>query len=247
MCLRSERNAMRKLCLILAGCILLAGCTLLLYPSVSQWLEERRQSEVCADYSETADNMDDSAMEQELGRARQYNRDLSDSVAVSDPFRNAGGINTTDYDALLRTSTDGVMAYVEIPKIGVSLPVYHGVSSAVLNKGVGHLPETSLPVGGKSTHAVLAGHSGMSHARLFTDLPKLKAGDVFVIHVYNKAMTYRVDQVKTVWPWDTRDLTIVEGKDYVTLITCTPVGVNSHRLLVRGSRVNSTESTARNS
>ena len=228
---------MRKLGLILAGCILLIGCTLLLYPTVSQWLENRRQSEVCADYDNTTKEMNDSSMEQELDRARKYNRDLSDSVALSDPFQTLGDTDTTDYDALLRGSRDGVMAYIEIPKIGVSLPVYHGVSSNVLNKGVGHLPETSLPVGGKSTHAVLAGHSGMSHARLFTDLPKLNEGDVFIVHVYNKAMTYRVDQVKTVWPWDTKDLTIVEGQDYVTLVTCTPVGVNSHRLLVRGTRI----------
>ena len=226
----------KRLGLILAGCILLVGCALLLYTPVNQWLEGRRQSEVCADYDSTTGGMDDEAMEQELRKARRYNRNLSDSVALSDPFHTPGDTDTTDYDALLRGNRDGVMAYIEIPKICVSLPVYHGVSSSVLNKGVGHLPETSLPVGGESTHAVLAGHSGMSHARLFTDLPKLEVGDEFYIHVYKKTLTYRVDQIKKVWPWDTQDLNIVEGQDYVTLLTCVPIAVNSHRLLVRGKR-----------
>ena len=230
--------AKKWLGLFLAGCVLLTGCALLLYTPINQWLEGRRQSEVCADYADATENMDDSAAELELNKARQHNRDLSTRVVLSDPFQNAGDTDTTDYDALLRASTDGVMAYIEIPKISVSLPVYHGVSSAVLNKGVGHLPETSLPVGGESTHAVLAGHSGMSHARLFTDIPKLEVGDEFYVHVYRKTLTYRVDQIKKVRPWDTADLNIMEGQDYVTLLTCVPIAVNSHRLLVRGVRVN---------
>ena len=227
----------KRLGLFLAGCILLVGCALLLYTPINQWLEGRKQSEVCADYDSATDDMDDGAMERELQKARKYNRDLSTRVALSDPFENEVDTDTTDYDALLRASTDGVMAYVEIPKISVSLPVYHGVSSSVLNKGVGHLPETSLPVGGESTHAVLAGHSGMSHARLFTDLPKLEVGDVFYVHVYKKTLTYQVDQIKKVLPSNTADLTIVEGEDYVTLLTCVPVAINSHRLLVRGHRI----------
>ncbi len=137
---------------------------------------------------------------------------------------------------LLQATTEGVMGYVEIPSIDVMLPIYHGVGSDILAKGVGHLPETSLPVGGESTHAVLAGHSGMSNARLFTDLPELEVGDVFFIHIYNKTMEYTVDQIKTVLPTNTADLTIVPGQDYVTLVTCVPVTVNSHRLLVRGTR-----------
>ena len=128
------------------------------------------------------------------------------------------------------------MGYVEIPSIDVMLPIYHGVGADILAKGVGHLPETSLPVGGESTHAVLAGHSGMSNARLFTDLPKLEMGDVFYIHIYDRTLTYTVDQIKTVLPTDTADLTIVPGEDYVTLVTCVPVTVNSHRLLARGTR-----------
>lgn len=224
-----------RLGLLLAGCILLVGCALLLYTPIKQWLEGRRQSEVCAEYADATSGMDDSDAERELSKARQHNRDLSERVALSDPFQTPD-TDTTDYDALLRASTDGVMAYVEIPKINVSLPVYHGVSSAVLNKGVGHLPETSLPVGGKSTHAVLAGHSGMSHARLFTDLTKLAVGDQFYIHVYGKKLCYKVNQIKKVRPWETADLNIVSGEDYVTLLTCVPIAVNSHRLLVRGVR-----------
>ena len=226
----------KKLTLTLAGFILLVGCALLLYAPVNQWLEGRRQSEVCAAYADATNGMDDSAMEQELRKARRYNRNLSDSVALSDPFKAPENTDTTDYDALLRGNRDGVMAYIESPKISVSLPVYHGVSSNVLNKGVGHLPETSLPVGGESTHTVLAGHSGMSHARLFTDLPKLEIGDEFYIHVYGKTMRYKVDQIKKVQPWNTTDLNIIEGQDYVTLLTCVPIAVNSHRLLVRGVR-----------
>ena len=226
----------KRLGLLLAGCILLVGCALLLYTPINQWLEGRRQSEVCAAYADATNGMDDSDAERELSKARQHNRDLSERVALSDPFQTPDNTDTTDYDALLRASTDGVMAYIEIPKINVSLPVYHGVSSNVLNKGVGHLPETSLPVGGESTHAVLAGHSGMSHARLFTDLPKLKIGDEFYIHVYGKTMRYKVDQIKKVQPWNTTDLNIIEGQDYVTLLTCVPIAVNSHRLLVRGVR-----------
>lgn len=226
----------KRLGLLLAGCILLVGCALLLYTPINQWLEGRRQSEVCAAYAHATSGMDDSAAERELSKARQHNRDLSERVALSDPFQTPDDTDTTDYDALLRASTDGVMAYIEIPKINVSLPVYHGVSSNVLNKGVGHLPETSLPVGGKSTHAVLAGHSGMSHARLFTDLPKLAVGDQFYIHVYGKKLCYKVDQIKKVQPWNTIDLNIIEGQDYVTLLTCVPIAVNSHRLLVRGVR-----------
>lgn len=227
---------MRKLCLILAGCIFLTGCILLLYTPINQWLERRRQSEVCAEYADATNGMDDSAAERELNKARKHNQDLSERVALSDPFEDRADTTTTDYDALLWGNRDGVMAYVEIPKINISLPVYHGVSSAVLNKGVGHLPETSLPVGGKSTHAVLAGHSGMSHARLFTDLTKLAEGDQFYIHVYGKKLCYKVNQIKKVRPWETADLNIVEGQDYVTLLTCVPIAVNSHRLLVRGVR-----------
>ena len=222
--------------ILLAGCIFLAGCALLAYPTISQWWNARHQSNVVADYASQVEALDDETVEQELRRARAYNRDLTDVVALTDPFKTEGTVDTTAYETLLQATDDGVMGYIEIPKIHVLLPIYHGASKEVLAKGVGHLPETSLPVGGESTHAVLAGHSGMSSARLFTDLPKLAEGDVFYIHVYDRTLTYTVDQIKTVTPTDTKDLTIVPVQDYVTLVTCVPITVNSHRLLVRGTR-----------
>ena len=226
----------KKLPILLAGCIFLVGCALLLYPTVSQWLSGLHQSDVVADYADRVEGLDDEAVEREIKRAKRYNRDLTDVVALADPFQTEGTVDTTEYDTLLQATQEGVMGYVEIPSIDVLLPIYHGVGADILAKGVGHLPETSLPVGGESTHAVLAGHSGMSNARLFTDLPELEIGDVFFIHIYNKTMEYTVDQIKTVLPTDTADLTIVPGQDYVTLVTCVPVTVNSHRLLVRGTR-----------
>lgn len=181
--------------------------------------------------------MDDEAAQRELEKAEEYNDDLTESVELlNDPFMQSDSLDNTDYDDLLNATAEGVMAYLEIPAIDVLLPIYHGVDNGELSKGIGHLPETSLPVGGESTHSVLAGHSGMSNARLLTDLPKLKEGDVFYIHVYGRTLTYTVDQIKTVLPTDTSDLTITPGEDYVTLVTCTPYGVNTHRLLVRGTR-----------
>ena len=221
--------------LVLAGGIFLGGCALLAYPKVSQWLNNLHQSEVIADYSSAVDSLDDEEAQRELKRAKDYNDQLTENVGLTDPFENKLDEND-QYQTLLNFTTEGVMGYIEIPKINVLLPIYHGVSSNVLSKGIGHLPETSLPVGGESTHCVLAGHSGMSCARLFTDLPKLEDGDVFYLHIYNKTLTYTVDQVKKVLPTDTSDLTIVDGEDYVTLVTCVPIAVNSHRLLVRGTR-----------
>ena len=226
----------KKLPILLAGCILLVGCALLLYPTVSQWLNGLHQSDVVANYASQIGTLDNEAVEREIRRAKEYNRDLTDVVALADPFKTEGTVDTTEYGTLLQATQEGVMGYVEIPSIDVMLPIYHGVGADILAKGVGHLPETSLPVGGESTHAVLAGHSGMSNARLFTDLPKLEMGDVFYIHIYDRTLTYTVDQIKTVLPTDTADLTIVPGEDYVTLVTCVPVTVNSHRLLARGTR-----------
>ena len=213
----------------------MGGCALLAYPKVSQWLNDLHQSEVIADYSNAVDSLDDGEAQRELKRAEDYNDQLTETVALTDPFENKLEEND-QYPALLNFTAEGVMGYIEIPKINVLLPIYHGVSSNVLSKGIGHLPETSLPVGGESTHCVLAGHSGMSRARLFTDLTKLNEGDEFIIHVYNRDLYYTVDQVKKVLPTDTSDLQIVDDEDYVTLVTCVPIAVNSHRLLVRGIR-----------
>ena len=179
----------RAIPLILAGCIFLGGCALLAYPRVSQWLNNLHQSEVIADYSSAIDGLDDEEAEKELRRAADYNRELTDTVSLTDPFENKLEEND-QYPTLLNFTAEGVMGYIEIPKINVLLPIYHGVSSSVLSKGIGHLPETSRPVGGASTHCVLAGHSGMSNARLFTDLPKLQNEDVFYLHIYNLSVLH---------------------------------------------------------
>ena len=226
----------KRLLLLLAGLIFLGGVGLLLYPTVSQWWNARSQSDVIANYADEIADLSEEEIEKEIGRAREYNLNLTEAVAMADPFREQDVVDTSDYDTLLNHTADGVMGYVEIPKINVLLPIYHGVDSSILNMGAGHLPETSLPVGGPGTHCVLAGHSGMPHARLFTDLPELNQGDTFLIHVYNRTLTYTVDQVKTVLPTDTSDLNVIPGEDHVTLLTCVPIGVNSHRLLVRGTR-----------
>ena len=236
---RRRRKRIRWPLILLAVLLVLIGVGLLAYPAVSQWYNARDQSDVIADYSDYVDGMDDAKIEQELERARSYNEDLIRVVSMADPFQDPTATEAEEcsaYGNLLNLTPEGVMGYIEIPTINVYLPIYHGVSKDVLAIGVGHLPETSLPVGGPNTHAVLAGHSGMSNARLFTDLPDLVKGDVFYIHVYNRTLTYTVDQIKTVVPTDTRDLVIVPDQDYVTLVTCTPYGVNSHRLLVRGTR-----------
>ena len=223
--------------MILVVLVFLGGIGLLLYPAVSQWVNDNYQSTVCAEYADAVEGLDDEAAKQELKKAEDYNDDLTESVELLDnPFMQADAVDNDGYGDLLNATAEGVMAYLEIPDINVMLPIYHGVEDGELKKGIGHLPETSLPVGGESTHCVLAGHSGMSNARLLTDLPKLQQGDVFFIHVYNKTLCYTVDQIKTVLPTNTADLTITQGEDYVTLVTCTPYGVNSHRLLVRGTR-----------
>lgn len=233
---------MKLLPMILAGMIFAAGLCVLAYPFVSQYWNERHQSEVCAVYEEQLANTDDNTINEELQAARAYNQALAQSaMIVSDPFAQSNELRNAVYDDLLNTTNNGIMAYLEIPTIAVNLSIYHGVESDALKKGIGHLPETSLPVGGESTHTVLCGHSGMSYAKLLTDLNQLKEGDVFYIHVYREELAYMVDQIKIVLPTDTSDLQIVQGEDYVTLITCTPYGVNSHRLLVRGTRISEEE------
>ena len=231
-----ERTRRSALPIVFSLLVFLIGCGMLAYPSVSNWLSNRNQSELITEYANTVDDMDDTDAEQEIRKAEDYNLDLADTVKlVDDPFADDSG-DRTEYNSLLNATDSGIMGYVEIPKIDVLLPIYHGVGNDTLTKGIGHLPETSLPVGGESTHCVLAGHSGMSNARLFTDLTKLNEGDEFIIHVYNRDLYYTVDQIKKAVPTDTSDLQIVDGEDFVTLVTCVPVGVNSHRLLVRGTR-----------
>lgn len=210
---------------------------LTMYPFISNWLFENKTDSVADAVEQAAQEMDNSEQQAALQAAREYNQVLaSGHVTLTDPFVAEQEGESDEYESLLNLTGDGVMGMVEIPSISVNLPIYHGTSEAVLEKGVGHLQGTSLPVGGESTHTVLTGHTGLSKAKLFTDLTELEEGDVFFLHVMGEDLAYEVDQIKVVLPSELDDLKIVPGEDYCTLVTCTPYGVNSHRLLVRGTR-----------
>lgn len=218
---------------ILLVLILLVGLSLLLYPPVSDYWNSLHQTRAIASYAEEVANLDNDAYDQLWQDAASYNQSLltrSNTYLLSDEQK-------AEYDRLLDVSGLGVMGYIEIPEIDVSLPVYHGTEESVLQIAVGHLEWTSLPVGGESTHCVLSGHRGLPSAKLFTNLDKLREGDVFMLRVLDEVLTYEVDQILIVEPQETSALHIVEGEDYCTLVTCTPYGVNTHRLLVRGHRI----------
>lgn len=217
--------------------ILLAGVSLLLYPTVSDYWNSFHQSRAIASYEEQVANIDDAQYEELWDAARDYNQSLlhrPNDFILSDEQQEI-------YKSLLDIGGNGIMGYIEIPMIDVMLPIYHGTKESVLQIAVGHLDWTSLPVGGAGSHCVLSGHRGLPSARLFTDLDKLKVGDVFMLHVLNEILTYEVDQILIVEPQDTDPLLIEPGKDLCTLITCTPYGINSHRMLVRGHRIESQE------
>lgn len=220
--------------------ILLTGLSLLLYPSVSDYWNSFHQSRAIATYAEEVAQLDNTDYEGLLEAAREYNQTLlgkSNRYVLSDEERK-------EYESLLNVSGTGVIGYIEIPSIKCSLPIYHGTDEAVLQIAVGHIEGSSLPVGGESTHSVLSGHRGLPSAKLFTDLDQLMVGDEFMLRVLDETLTYEVDQIRIVLPAELSDLEIVEGKDYCTLVTCTPYGVNSHRLLVRGHRVENHEDAA---
>lgn len=213
-------------------CVLLLGVCVLLYPVVSAMLAKQAQTAVISKYRSTVKSMTGSEIAKMKADAQKYNESLYGAV-LADPF--SGGKNLgSGYGKLLNVGE--VIGYLEIPKISVYLPIYHGTSEEILQKGVGHLENTSLPIGGQNTHAVLSGHRGLPSATMLTDLDQLAKGDKFYIHVLNDVLTYEVDQIKVVEPQNTSDLTIRPGKDYVTLVTCTPYGINTQRLLVRGER-----------
>lgn len=211
---------------------------LTMYPFISNWLFENKTDSVADAVEQAAQELDNSEQQAALQAAREYNQVLANGhVTLTDPFEeDVTDEDLAEYESLLNLMDDGVMGTVEIPVIDVSLPIYHGTSESVLEKGVGHLHGTSLPVGGESTHTVLTGHTGLSKAKLFTDLTEMEEGDIFFLHVMGENLAYEVDQIKVVLPSELDDLKIVPGEDYCTLVTCTPYGVNSHRLLVRGVR-----------
>lgn len=209
--------------------------SIILYPMISNIFSDRMQSKVQANYERKLEKIEEADLSQYEAEANAYNQRLSSNSVIFD--ENMQTMNFKEYSDLLNPTNNGIMAYVEIPRIDVYLPVYHGDSNDGLEKGIVHLFGTSLPVGGPSTHAALSAHTGMSSQKLFTDLEQLDIGDVFYIHVLKQTLAYQVDQINVVEPWDTSLLGIEHDKDYVTLITCTPYAVNTHRLLVRGTRI----------
>lgn len=213
--------------------IFLAGLSLLLYPSVSNYWNSLHQSRAIAVYDQTVDAIDKEKNDAMRQLARAYNDSL---LGRSDEFHLDEGLQR-QYESLLNVTGMGVMGYVDIPCINCKLPIYHGTDESVLQVAVGHLEWTSLPVGGPSTHAVISGHRGLPSAELLTHIDRLETGDKFYLHVLGEVLEYRVDDIAVVLPNDTSRLRVVAGEDYVTLVTCTPYGINSHRLLVRGTRV----------
>ena len=223
---------MKKRVFILLPLLLLflLGLGLVAYPIVSSYYTERHQSEVHTAYQAILEQAGSEEIDAARAAAEAYNELLASGATAAE-------LDALDYDSLLNLAGNGIMGYIEIPAIDVLLPIYHGVGEDSLERGAGHMPTTSLPIGGRGTHAVISAHSGMATARMFTDLEQLEAGDVFYLHVLNEALSYEVDQILVVKPYQIDALKIDREQDYVTLITCTPYGVNSHRLLVRGHRI----------
>ncbi|WP_093815709.1 class C sortase [Streptococcus sp. 45] len=222
--------------------ILIIGLSLLLYPTVSDYWNSFHQSEAVAGYVQKVQDMGQDKKDKMLADAKAYNQTLAKGVM---PDLNLSNAEKSVYNKTLDVTGTGIMAYVEIPKINTTLPIYHGTDDAILQVAVGHIPGTSLPVGGKGTHAVISGHRGLPSAKLFTDIDRLVDGDTFMIQVLDETLTYEVDQILTVLPDDVSALAIDPNQDYVTLVTCTPYGVNSHRLLVRGHRISNKIKNAR--
>ena len=213
--------------------VFFVGVSVLLYPTVSDYWNSLHQSQAIATYADSVENMDEQDYEKLWDAAISYNQKL---------FQSGHGLGLKDeekeeYNELLDVSGTGIMSYIEIPKIKCSLPVYHGTDEGVLQIAVGHIEGSSLPVGGLNTHCVLSGHRGLPSAKLFSNLDKLEEGDIFMIRTLDQTLTYEVDQIRIVLPDEVDDLKVEEGKDLCTLVTCTPYGINTHRLLVRGHRV----------
>ncbi len=228
-----ENSAMKKLSTVLLIATFVAGLSLLLYPTVSNYWNTLHASRAVATYVDAVQNMGEDKRREMLQKAIDYNKSLtSDNQRLT-----ISSARRQEYESILDVDGNGMIGYIEIPNVNITLPVYHGTNDDVLQIAVGHLDWTSLPVGGTSTHCVLSGHRGLPSAKLFTNLDQVKEGDTFVIRVLDEVLTYEVDQIRIVEPAAVDDLMIENGKDYCTLVTCTPYGVNSHRLLVRGHRV----------
>ena len=226
----------RKISLIGTIALFVIGLSVLLYPSFSDWWNTRRANSLITEYEQVISDMSDDETARIREAATAYNRTLIGSV-LPDAFAELQLPPDATYDSMLDPSGSGYMGTVEVPAIDQNLPIYHYTTSEVLEKGAGHLAGSSLPVGGESTHCVITAHRGLPTAKLFTDLDRLTEGDVFYLHVLEETLAYEVDQIKVVEPTQTEDLSIIEGEDLCTLVTCTPYAVNTHRLLVRGHRI----------
>lgn len=223
---------MKKIRVIFCVIIFMTGLGIASYPFISNMVAQRHASQVVKDYETNVEQMDEEKIDAMKEAAKKYNEQLSNVVSVDD--ENENNEQGESYADLLNIGES--LGYITIPKIDVNLPIYNGTSQDVLSKGVGHMEQSSYPLGGESTHCVLTGHRGLPSAVLFTDLDKLEIGDEFYLHVLDEILAYKVDQIKVVEPNESGDLEIIDGKDYCTLVTCTPYAINSHRLLVRGER-----------
>ena len=212
--------------------IFFVGLSILLYPMVSQYLNSKVQSKAIDDYEKKFSNISSDDYKKMFEEAKKYNEEL---LKLDYPLAQYNIL--TGYNDILNLNDNGMIGYVSIEKIKVELPIYHGTSSAVLNVAAGHMEGSSLPVGGESTHSIISAHRGLPSSRLFTDLDKMELGDTFTITVLNQTLTYQVDKIEVIEPKEVKSLEIIEGEDYVTLLTCTPYGINTHRLLVRGKRI----------
>ncbi len=215
---------------VIAIILIIIGIVILLYPKISNYIEKKNQIEFIKEYKENISKMESTTKDEEHQKAEKYNE-----------FLNGLENKNSNYEEILNISENGIMAYIEIPKISVYLPIYHGTKEGSLKKGIGHLENSSLPIGGVSTHAVLTGHTGLLKAELFTRIRELKINDYFYIYTLGQKLTYKVYQIKVVLPTEVDDVKIQEGKDLVSLVTCTPYGVNTHRLLVQAIRTENIE------
>ena len=226
----------KKIITICAAVLFLTALGLTLYPLISNYVNQKYASEIQTAYQELIQQTDDSVLQEAKQRAVSYN--LAITPGTADAYSEESLSSAAEnYDNQLDIAGNGIMGYVEIPKIQVNLPIYHGTDAEVLDRGVGHVLGSSLPVGGENTHTILSGHSGMASQKMFTDLEQLTQGDVFYLNVLNETLAYQVTEINTVLPYETDLLGIVPGEDLCTLVTCTPYGINTHRLLVRGSRI----------
>ena len=226
----------KKIITICAVVLFLMALGLTLYPLVSNYVNQKYASEIQTAYQELIQQTDDSVLQEAMQRAIAYN--LAITPGTADAYSEEALVTAAeDYGNQLDIAGNGIIGYVEIPKIQVNLPIYHGTDAEVLDRGVGHLLGSSLPVGGENTHTILSGHSGMASQKMFTDLEQLVPGDVFYLNVLGETLAYQVTEINTVLPYETDLLGIVPGEDLCTLVTCTPYGINTHRLLVRGSRI----------